>query len=98
MVRTASPDLNFGLYGGTSFALGTKSKLNFLATANYRNENRYRKGTVKVINTENIALIDYDQESWQFNTQSSALAALSLDLGTLAHHRLHQHLGEHLLR
>jgi len=82
VVRTASPDLNFGLYGGTSFTLGTNTKLNFLATANYRNENRYRKGTVKVINTENIALIDYDQESWQFNTQSSALAALSLDLGT----------------
>ncbi|MEZ4737800.1 MAG: carboxypeptidase-like regulatory domain-containing protein [Flavobacteriales bacterium] len=79
--RTASPDVNFGLFGGTSVSLGAETKLNFLATANYRNENRYRKGSVRVINTANEALIDYKQESWQFNTQTSALAALSLDLG-----------------
>ena len=77
----ASPDLNFGIFGGTSFKLSESIKLNVLATANYRNENRYRAGKVRIINTNNTALIDYDSESWLFNTQSSALASLSLDLG-----------------
>ena len=79
--RKASPDLNFGLYGGSTFALGNIIKLNVLATANYRNEHRYRKGKVRIINTLNEPLVDYDMESWQFNTQSSALASISLDMG-----------------
>jgi hypothetical protein len=33
-----------------------------------------------------MPLVDYDQQSWQFNTQSSALGALSLDLGR--HHTI----------
>ncbi len=81
VLRKAAPDLSFGLFGNSAFNIGSNAKLNILATANHRKESRYRKGTVKVINTENIALIDQNEESWSFNTQSSALASASLDLG-----------------
>lgn len=81
ITRKAGPDVNFGLYGGTTFAIAKDIKLNVLATANYRNENRYREGKVRVINTLNQPMLDYDQKRWQFNTQSSALASLSLELG-----------------
>lgn len=79
--RKAGPDMNFGIFGGTAIPLGKDFKLNVLATANYSNENRYREGKVRIINTLNTPLVDYDQKSWQFNTRSSALAALSLDIG-----------------
>lgn len=79
--KTAAPDLNFGIFGGTSFKLAEKVKLNVLGTVNYRNENRYRTGQVRIINTSNTPLVDYAMESWQFNTQSSALGSASLDLG-----------------
>jgi len=84
--KTASPDLNFGLYGGTSINLGRNWKLNLVGTANYRNEYRYRNGQVRIINTSNTPLVDYTMESWQFNTQSSALGSASLDMGD--HHRI----------
>lgn len=84
--RTAAPDMNFGLFGGTSIAIKEGVKLNVLATANYRNESRYREGQVRIINTLNLPLVDYDQRSWQFNTQTSALGALSLELGR--HHTI----------
>lgn len=79
--KTASPDLNFGLFGGTSIKLGEHMKLNVVGTVNYRNEYRYRTGQVRIINTSNTPLVDYAMESWQFNTQSSALGSASLDIG-----------------
>lgn len=81
VLRKAMPDLSFGLFGTSVFNLGSTAKLNVLATANYSNDSRYSKGKVKVINTGNIALIDQNEESWTFNTQSSALASAALDLG-----------------
>ena len=86
IARKAGPDVNYGIYGGTTFSLAKDIKLNFLATANYRNENRYQEGKVRVINTLNQPMLDYDQKRWQFNTQSSALASLSLELGR--HHSI----------
>lgn len=79
--KTAAPDLNFGLFGGTRIRLSELLKLNVVGTANYRNEYRYRSGQVRIINTSNTPLVDYAMESWQFNTQSSALASAALDIG-----------------
>jgi TonB-dependent receptor len=78
---TAAPDLNFSLFGGTRLKVSETISINLAATASYRNENRYRDGRVKIINTDNTPLIDYTSESWSFNTQGSALGALSVDLG-----------------
>ncbi|MBL7945515.1 MAG: carboxypeptidase-like regulatory domain-containing protein [Flavobacteriales bacterium] len=79
--KNAAPDLNFGIYGGTTFKLGNEITLNVVGTGNYRNENRYRNGQLRIINTSNTPLVDYTMESWQFNTQTSALGSASLDLG-----------------
>lgn len=78
---TAKPDLNFGLFGGTRIAITDNIALNVNGTANYRNEHRYMEGQVRIVNTANTALVDYDMESWQFNTQTSALGTVSLDFG-----------------
>ena len=80
-ISTAAPDQQFGLYGGTRFSLGQGITLNVLGTASYRNEHRYRNGKIRIINASNMPLVDYDMESWQFNTQTSALAAATLELG-----------------
>ncbi len=77
----AAPDLNFNIFGGTSFKITEKITLNLAATAGYRKEERYRRGLLRIINTANIPLIDYTSESWSFNTQSSALGAASVDIG-----------------
>lgn len=77
--KTASPDLNFGLFGGTSLKLGEELILNVVATANHRTEYRHRTGRVRIINTSNTPLLDYAMESWQFNTQTSALGSVALD-------------------
>lgn len=79
--RTASPDLSFGIYGGTSVKLAEEVKLHLTGTINHRNEYRYRSGALRIINTANTALIDYTSETWSYNTQSSALGSLALDLG-----------------
>lgn len=84
--KSAAPDLNFGLFGGTHIKLGDNLTLNVLGTANYKNEYRYRSGRIRIINTSNTPLVDYNVETWQFNTQSSALGSASLDLGR--HHRV----------
>lgn len=78
---SAAPDLNFGLSGGTRIRLGEHIALGVIGSASYRNEHRYREGAVRIVNASNAALIDYDVQSWQFNTQSSALAGLNLELG-----------------
>ena len=78
---TARPDLNFGLFGATSFRLSEGVKLHVLASANYRNQHRYRNGKNRIMNALNIALIDYDFETWEFSTQSSLLGSATLELG-----------------
>jgi len=78
--NTLKPDVNFGLFGGTSVDVGEQSKLNFLITANYKNESRYRIGLNRIVNNQNIALIDYTVESYNFNTQSSALGTVNFEL------------------
>jgi TonB-dependent receptor len=75
------PDFNFGLFGANSMKLGEKNKLNFLFTANYKNETRYRTGKNRIVNNQNAALIDYDVESYKFNTQTSGLGTVNLELG-----------------
>ena len=79
--NTLKPDLNFGLFGGTSVEIGENSKVNFLITANYKNESRYRVGLNRIVNNQNFALIDYTVESYNFNTQSSALGTVNFELG-----------------
>jgi hypothetical protein len=83
---TAMPDLQFGIYGGTRIKLLEKVSLDLVGTANYRNENRYRDGLVRIINSSNTPLVDYTMKSWQFNTQSSALGTAVLNLGD--HHSI----------
>lgn len=81
VTSNAKPDMNFGIFGGTRSKLGRGIVLNVIGTAGHSNENRYRSGKLRVMNTSNIALLDYDTESWLTNTRSSALGVASLDLG-----------------
>ena len=78
---TAKPDLNFGLFGGTRMRIARNVHLNVIGTANYSNEHRHREGKVRLLNAENMALLDQDMQSWQFNTSSSALGSASLEFG-----------------
>ena len=78
---SAKPDLNFGFFGGSGISFSEKIRLNFVVSGSYRNEYRYRNGKNRIINTSNIALVDYDFESYQFNTQSSLLGTVGLELG-----------------
>ncbi len=78
---TARPDMNFGVFAGTGFSLTQDIRLNVVLSGSYRNEYRYRDGKNRIINTSNVALIDYDFESHQFNTQTSALGTVGLEIG-----------------
>lgn len=59
--------------------LGEEFTLNVVGTANQRTEYRHRSGLVRIINASNTPLLDYAMESWQFNTQTSALGSVALD-------------------
>ena len=78
---SAKPDMNFGLFGSTSVKVSETVKLNLLGTANFRNEYRYRNGEVRIVNASEDFLIDYDFESYQYNTQSSGLGSATLEIG-----------------
>ncbi len=77
----AKPDMNFGLFGATSVQLGENVKLNLLGTANFRNEYRYREGEVRIVNAAQDFLIDYDFQSYSYNTQSSGMGTAALEIG-----------------
>jgi len=77
--RKAPVDVRFGLLGGNSISLGNKTKLGYMVSANYRNESKTYKGKYRIYNALGNALLDYDYESYQFNTQTSGLGSLSLE-------------------
>lgn len=76
--KKAPLDLKFGLLAGNTEDLSEKTKLGYIVSLNYRNDSRNYEGKYRVYNALGDKLIDYDYQSFQYSTQTSALASLSL--------------------
>lgn len=71
--KKAMPNSSFGLYTGDFVDLKGDKKLGYVISLNHSNSNSYEFGKYRLYNAQGEAKIDYDVESFNVSTSTSAL-------------------------
>lgn len=78
---TTPVNTQFGLTGGNYFKKdGKESAFGFLVSLDHRNRASYQPGLYRIVNRQNDFQIDYDVQSWQMETNTSALANATYEI------------------
>ncbi len=65
---------NIGFKAGQEFSVGKEGKLSLFGTANFSNGYEYRKGDNRSINAQNAPLKSFNQERFQYTTNTTGMA------------------------
>ena len=80
--QTKAPlELSFNISGGKEWKINEDTKIAGLVSASYKNEYSNRDGQIKQLIKKGDIIYDFDKKSYNFSTNSSALASLSFLTG-----------------